>query len=182
MGKRDFAAGRVYSLIVLGIGVIIAVIVVIGPATTENTSSEGAAGRVSIPGTSTIRLSTERYSFWYATLNQNSGSWAGVPPLDWTIVPPGQAPDPSFTESYGSETNVQEFSTERVAYVQPKVSGLYQISVSSKDGPGGVVLIGKTLPNMPPDYRAGLIVFVVTLVIAGGILLAASRRDRSPVA
>jgi hypothetical protein len=185
MGKRNFA-GRMPSylgsLIVVVVGVIIAVIVVIGPATTENTSSEGAAGRVSIPGTSTIRLSAERYSFWYAIINQNTNGWAGVPPLDFNIVPPGQAAQPSFTESYGAEADVQEFSTERVAYVQPKVSGLYKISVSSSDGPGGVILIGKTLPDMPPDFSAGLIIFVVTLAIAGGILLATSRRGRSPVA
>jgi len=164
------------------VGVIIAVIVVIGPATTENTSSEGAAGRVSIPGTSTIRLSAERYSFWYAILNQNTSGWAGVPPLDFNIVPPGQAPQPSFTESYGAEADVQEFSTERMAYVQPKVSGLYKISVSSSDGPGGVILIGKTLPNMPPDFLAGSIVFVVTLIIAGSILLVTSRHGRSSTA
>jgi hypothetical protein len=151
------------------------VIVVIAPATTENTSSEGAAGRVSIPGTSTIQLSAERYTFWYAIINQNTAGWAGVPPLDFTIDPPGQAPQPSFTESYGYEIDFQEFSTERVAFVQPKVSGLYQISVSSSDGPGGVILIGQTLPNQPPNFRTGLIILAVTLAIAGGIELVISR-------
>jgi hypothetical protein len=185
MGNRNFFSfffRHLGTLIVFVVGVFWAVIVVIAPATTENTSSEGAAGRVSIPGTSTIQLSAERYSFWYAIINQNTAGWAGVPELKFTIVPPGQAPQPSFTWSYGDENDFQEFSTERAAFVQPKVPGLYQISVSSSDGPGGVILIGQTLPNEPPNFRTGLIIFVVTLAIAGGIELVIFMCRRSPVA
>jgi hypothetical protein len=164
------------ALGILAVGAVIAVIVIVGPATTENTSSAGSAGRVSIPGSSSIYLEAHQYSFWYALLNQGGGAWPGVPPLSFNIDPPGQVAQPGFRQSFGDEDNVQEFSIERVAYVSPKVAGSYNISVSSSDGPGGVILIGKTLPNRPFDVIPGLIVFGVAVVLAGAIVLIGRRR------
>lgn len=170
------------ALGILAVGAVIAVIVIVGPATTENTGSAGSAGRVSIPGSSSIHLEADQYSFWYAVLNQggaDGGGWPGVPPLSFNIDPPGQAAQPGFRQSFGAEANVQEFSIERVAYVSPKVAGSYHISVSSSDGPGGVILIGKTLPNLPFNVIPGLIVFGVAVVLAGAIVLMGRRRRPS---
>jgi hypothetical protein len=112
-------------------------------------------------------------------LNQGGDVWPGVPPLSFNIDPPGQAAQPGFRQSFGAEANVQEFSIERVAYVSPKVAGSYHISVSSSDGPGGVILIGKTLPNLPFNVIPGLIVFGVAVVLAGAIVLMGRRRRPS---
>jgi hypothetical protein len=167
------------ALGILAVGAVIAVIVIVGPATTENTNSAGSAGRVSIPGSSSIHLEAQQYSFWYAVLNQGGDVWPGVPPLSFNIDPPGQAAQPGFQQSFGAEANVQEFSIERVAYVSPNVAGSYHISVSSSDGPGGVILIGQTLPNLPFNVIPGLIVFGVAVVLAGAIVLMGRRRPPS---
>jgi len=101
------------ALAILAVGAVIAVIVIVGPATTENTNSAGSAGRVSIPGSSSIHLEAHQYSFWYAVLNQggaDGGDWPGAPPLSFNIDPPGQAAEPGFRQSFGAEANVQEFS------------------------------------------------------------------------
>ena len=175
--RKWFAHGA--ALGILAVGAVIAVIVIVGPATTENTGSAGSAGRVSIPGSGSVYLEPHQYSFWYAVLNQGGNVWPGVPPLSFNINPPGQAAEPGFRQSFGAETNVQQFSIERVAYVTPKVAGSYHIKVSSSDGPGGVILIGKTLPNSPFGIIPGLIVFGVAVVLAGAIVLIERRRRPS---
>jgi len=169
----------VAAIIILVVGTIIAVIVVIAPATTENFSSAGSAGRVSIPGTTTVHLEAEQYSFWYGVF-VSGDVWNGTPAMSITVDPPAGAPDAGFSWNDGGgetlEDNPDNLTLELVAYVHPKVAGNYHITVSSQDGPGGVILMGKTLPAAAPDVFPGLCVFAATLVIAGVVLLVGYRR------
>ena len=164
---------------ILVVGTIIAVIVTIGPATTENFSSAGSTGRVQIPGTSSVRLGAKQYSFWYGVF-VSGNVWNGTPAMTIDVDPPRGAPNPGFTWSDGGGStepdNSQNLTLELVAYVHPKVAGVYQISVRSEDGSGGVILIGKTLPSAAPSWTPGLLVFLATALIAGAVLLAGFRR------
>jgi hypothetical protein len=172
------------ALIVFVVGTAIAVIVVIAPATTENFTSAGAAGRVSIPGTTSVHLDAQQYSFWYGTF-VTGNVWNGTPALSIDVNPPGDAPQPGFSWNDGGgellEDNPDNLTLELVAYVHPTVAGTYQIQVSSQDGPGGVILMGKTLGAASPDWIPGLIVFGVTVVISGGVLLIGHRRRSGAV-
>ena len=179
--RRPSTAGVVAALVVLVVGAIIAVIVIVGPATTENTSSVASANRVPIPGSAAFYLKAQQYSVWYGVLNQGGDVWSGAPPLSFNIDPPAGAAQPGFRQNFGSETNVGQLSIERVAYMRPIAAGRYHISVSSEDGPGGLVLIGKSLPNRGFGVIPGLIVFAGALVIAGVIMLISSRRRDPPL-
>ena len=169
----------VAGIVILVVGTIIAVIVVIAPATTENFSSAGTAGRVPIPGTTTVHLQAQQYSFWYGVF-VSGDVWNGTPALSITVDPPAGAPDAGFSwNDGGGQTepdSAENLTLELVAYVHPKVAGTYRITVSSQQGPGGVILFGKTLPPASPDVFPGLCVFGATVVIAGVVFLVGYRR------
>ncbi len=168
------------AAIILVVGAGIEVIVTVGPATTENFSSAGAAGRVQIPGTSRLELQAKQYSFWYGVF-VSGNVWNGTPAMTIDVDPPAGAPDPGFTwNDGGGETdpdNSDNLTLELVAYVHPKVAGTYRISVSSQDGSGGVILVGETLPHAPAAVIPGLWIFGVTIVVAGAVILIGYRRS-----
>ena len=158
------------TIIVL-FGAAIALIVTIGPATTENTSSAGSAGRVPVPGSSTFELEAKKYSIWYGIDNAPLNYQIHLPPLSFDVKPPAGAAEPAFTENHGTEQDSGGLAMRRVAYLRPSVAGHYTVSVRSDNGPGGVVLFGAALPNKAPALLPGLIVLAVTLLIAGAVML-----------
>jgi hypothetical protein len=173
----------VAGAIIVVVGIAIAVIVTIAPATTENFSSAGSAGRVQIPGTSSVELQAQQYSFWYGVFTYGD-LWPGTPAMTITIDPPTRAPTPGFSWNDGGgeidSSNPQNLTLELVAYVHPKVAGVYRISVKSQEGGAGVILIGKTLASAAPEVIPGLCVFGATVVIAGAVVLVGyRRRDRA---
>jgi hypothetical protein len=173
------SARLVAGAIVLVIGAVIAVIVLIAPATTENFTSAGSTGQVQIPGTSTVHLQAMKYSFWYGVF-VSGDVWNGTPAMTIDLGPPAGAPEPGFawSDDGGSieADNSQNLTLELVAYVLPTVAGAYRISVSSKDGAGGVILIGKTLASGPPDVVPALLVFAAAALIASVVVLVGPRR------
>ena len=162
-------------MIVVVIGVAIALIVTIGPATTENTSSAGSAGRVPVPGSGKFQLDAEKYAIWYGIDNAPLNYQIHLPPLSFDIRPPAGVADPAFTESHGTEQDSGGLAMRRVAYIQPSVAGRYTISVRSDDGPGGVLLFGQALPNKSPALLPGALVLAVTLIIAGAVMVGIRR-------
>ena len=172
----------VASVVILLVGTAISVIVLIAPATTENFSSAGSTGQVQIPGTSTVELKAEKYSFWYGVF-VSGDVWNGTPAMSIDVVPPTGAPDPGFTWSDGGGStdsdNPQNLTLELVAYVHPTVAGVYRISVTSQDGPGGVILIGKTLPSGALDLLPALCVFGASVVSAAVVAIIGLRRRAS---
>jgi hypothetical protein len=169
----------VSAAIIFVVGTVIALIMTIGPATTENFSSAGSAGRVAIPGTTSVYLQAQRYSFWYGVF-VSGDIWNGTPAMTIGVDPPAGAPDPGFVWSDGGGSvdskNSENLTLELVAYVHPKVAGVYRVSVSSAEGAGGVILFGKTLPSAPPDVIPGLCVFGAAALIAGGVIFVGYRR------
>jgi hypothetical protein len=162
--------------IIVAVGAVIALIVTIAPATTENTSSAGSAGRVPVPGTHTFTLQAKKYAIWYGLDNAPLNYQMHLPPLSFDIRPPAGVADPAFTESAGTEHNSGGLSIRRAAYLQPSVAGQYSISVRSENGPGGVLLLGEALPEEPPAVLPGLLVLAGALVIAGVVALVIRRR------
>jgi hypothetical protein len=169
--------------IIFVVGTAIAVIAVVGPATTENFSSAGAAGRVVIPGSANVHLEADQqYSLWYGVYVTGQ-VWNGTPAMTIKIDPPGNAPQPGFSWNDGGgqtlRDNPQALTLELVAYVHPTVAGTYNLQVTSQDGGAGVILVGKTLPPAAPGWVPGLCVFGATVVIAGGVFLIGNRRRSS---
>ena len=167
------------AIIVL-FGAAIALIVTIGPATTENTSSAGSAGRVAVPGSSTITLQAKKYAIWYGIDNAPLNYQIHLPPLSFDIRPSAGVADPDFTESHGTEQDTGGLAIRRVAYIQPSASGRYTISVRTDDGPGGVILLGEALPSRSPALLPGILVLAVTLLIAGAVMVLIRRRAGGP--
>lgn len=163
--------------IITVIGAAIALIVTIGPATTEDTSSAGVAGRVPVPGSGTLDLKARKYAIWYGLGNAPLNYQLHLPPLSFTITPPAGASDPAFTESHGVEESSAGLAIRRAAYIQPSVPGRYTISVRSDNGPGGVILLGEALPNRSPAVLPGVLVLAGTLLAAALVTLLLRRRS-----
>lgn len=142
-----------------------------------------AYGEVPIPGTGSLHLPAGEVTVSLHTqvVSSPTGSGLPVPELSMTVVPPAEVADPTFNESIGSTTTVNNDAHRRLWRMQIAVEGDYQITTHGQIGG----FISPRLAFGSTNSHGSLVWVFVVLFLLGVLgqiwrwLLARPRRRRA---